>query len=284
MRGTAPSVPGRGSRGHGRIRPRGGLQGHFQGDRTVPRREIVEVGDVDDEILFDQLVPKGDSQRLETRASLVVGTDAIGSNQENEVRNGRCTVRRVGRSDVQQLLGDRLDERARSTMDQRRKLQRREGPPLELQLDSACRAFQDDRPLPGAVGSFVWQDCVARPSARLGQGGFQCIPLAGQHVTFRIKRLSVAVQSLGSLRESRDLLANQHLAPFPPLRLGDRRLACRLEPDSSPVSLPACLQLLRGRRFQCRHGFLRWIFRSARRYSWFGRFLNDCATGGCVTI
>jgi len=155
---------------------------------------------------------------------------------------------------------------------------------LELQLDSACRAFQDDRPLPGTVGPFVRQDSVTRPLARLGQGSFQCIALAGKHVTFRIQGLGFAVQSTGALRQSRNLLANQHFASFPPFRLRDSQLARDLEPDGAPIRLHAGLDLLYGRAPQYNQSFLGRVYRSSESCRRLGRFLNDAALGGCNII
>ena len=114
-------------------------------------------GDVDDQVLLDQLVTEGDPQRLQPPAGLVIGADAVRADQEDQVRDGRRTVRRLRLLDVQHLPGDRQHDRAGSRVDQRRELQHREG------LAAAAGASPRCPSTPGrsAAARCHWAPCRA---------------------------------------------------------------------------------------------------------------------------
>ena len=56
---------------------RRGHQRLFQRDGSVPGGEVIEIGHVDLEILVDELITEGNSQRLEPGSNLVVRTNAV---------------------------------------------------------------------------------------------------------------------------------------------------------------------------------------------------------------
>ena len=83
---------GRGPSGAGRSVLAGKLGG-FQRRRAVPGRQVVEVRELDGQFLLDQLVSEGDTQRLQPPASLIIGADAVRSDEEDEVRDRRVRRR-----------------------------------------------------------------------------------------------------------------------------------------------------------------------------------------------
>ena len=95
-----------------------GELGRLQRHRAIPGLHVVEVGDLDREVLLDQLVTEGDSQRLEPRAGLIIRADPVRADEEDEVRDGRRTVGRLGLLDMQHLPRDRQHDRAGSRVDQ----------------------------------------------------------------------------------------------------------------------------------------------------------------------
>ena len=59
------------------------------GEWNRPGRHVVEIWDIYDHILLDEFVSEGDTQRLQSGTSLVIGTDSVRSNHENQVGNDR---------------------------------------------------------------------------------------------------------------------------------------------------------------------------------------------------
>ena len=164
---------------------------------SVPRRQIVEVRDVDCQVLFNQLVAECDAQGLETRTGEIIGGDAVGPDQENDVRNRGSAVGSIGRLNVKKLAGDGLDERARSRVDARREFQRGECRSMRLEIRAPVGAFDHDRPAPGAVRPPVRQHGEARPLACLRQRGLGGVALALQDVPFGVQGVGVVLEFLG---------------------------------------------------------------------------------------
>ena len=63
--------------------------GQIQRHGAVPGLHIVEIGDVDRQVLLDQLVTERDPQRLEPRPRLIIGADAVRPDEEHEIRHRR---------------------------------------------------------------------------------------------------------------------------------------------------------------------------------------------------
>ncbi len=73
-------------RGHERL---------YQWNRSVPGSEVIEIRHVNLEILVDELVAEGNSERLQPGANLVVGANAVRADEEDEVGHNRGSVGRV---------------------------------------------------------------------------------------------------------------------------------------------------------------------------------------------
>jgi hypothetical protein len=84
------------SPGDRRFGPSRGFQRNVNRHGTVPSRDVIKIGNVDRKILIDELVPERDAERFQTRAGLVIGPNAIGPDQKNQVRNGRRSVGSLG--------------------------------------------------------------------------------------------------------------------------------------------------------------------------------------------
>ncbi len=116
-------APASGSPGRGSPRPRparsgrpGGLLDEGVGQArggTVPGLEVVEVGEVDLPVLVGQLVAEGDPQRFEPPPGLVIGADAVGADEEEDVGDDRLAVGGVAPLDPDRLAGHGRDERVR---------------------------------------------------------------------------------------------------------------------------------------------------------------------------
>ena len=65
---VAVPVPGSGAEfmAYAQLGPKRRFQRQIQWHRAVPGRQVVEVGDIDRQVLFDQLVAERDTQRLKT--------------------------------------------------------------------------------------------------------------------------------------------------------------------------------------------------------------------------
>ena len=57
-----------------------------------PLGEVRQVGILDRLILFDQLVAEGQAERFELGAGLVVGADAVGTDDEQDIRDDRGAI------------------------------------------------------------------------------------------------------------------------------------------------------------------------------------------------
>jgi hypothetical protein len=99
------------------LRSRRWHQGLFQGNCPIPGSRVVVVGNVDLEILLDQLVAEADAERFQACAGLVVGANAVGTNEKHEVRNNGSSVRRFGHLHAKELAGQRDDDRAGTGVD-----------------------------------------------------------------------------------------------------------------------------------------------------------------------
>jgi hypothetical protein len=74
---------------------RPGHQRLFQRDGSVPGGEVIEIGHVDLEILVDEFVAEGNSERLQPGTNLVIRANSIGPDEEDEVRYHRGPVGRL---------------------------------------------------------------------------------------------------------------------------------------------------------------------------------------------
>jgi hypothetical protein len=86
--------------------------------RTIPLLGVIEVGVVDLHVLIDKFVAERDPQRFEPSPSVVVRTDAIGADDEEDVRDRRRTVGTSRAMDSGQLTDDREEDRAGSSAEQ----------------------------------------------------------------------------------------------------------------------------------------------------------------------
>jgi hypothetical protein len=80
-----PVVPTR-RRGHQRLIQRNG---------SVPGGEVIEIGHVNLEILLDEFIAEGNSQRLQPGTDLVVRANAVRPDEEDEIGYHRGPVGRL---------------------------------------------------------------------------------------------------------------------------------------------------------------------------------------------
>jgi hypothetical protein len=133
------------------------------GGRPVPGLDVVEVGEVDFPVLVGQLVSEGDPERLEPPSGLVIGPDAVGPDEEEDVRDDRLAVGRLIALDPDCLACHDGDERIRSRAEAGRQLEEAEGDPLGPEDRHPVAALHHDRPAPRAVLAPMRQDRLARP-------------------------------------------------------------------------------------------------------------------------
>jgi hypothetical protein len=86
-----------------------------------------------------------------------------------------------------------------------------------------------------------------------------------EDISFRIEGIGLAFESLCSLAQTGDLLADQHLTPFPPLGLSDHRDSPRFPLPGAPVGFLGRRQFLGGRCGKPSNGLLRRIFLRRRK-------------------
>jgi hypothetical protein len=72
-----------------------GYQGLFQWNGSVPGGEVIEIRHVNLEILVDELVAEGNSERLQPGTNLVVRANAVRADEEDEVGHNRGSVGRI---------------------------------------------------------------------------------------------------------------------------------------------------------------------------------------------
>jgi hypothetical protein len=192
------------------IRPAlGDLAGVWAGGSDiVPLRRVIEVGEVDFLILFHELVTECDAQRLEPGTGNVVRPDAVGTDDEQNVRNARSAVGRQSRLGLQHLVRDGGDERVGSkSVGSSRHLEQRERGPVRLKCRGAVAALDHDRPLPGTGRALVGQDGErACSSASFHERFARIVAHSCQNVVFqreglglRLDRLRLGVQGIDLL-------------------------------------------------------------------------------------
>ena len=169
-------------------------------NRPVPGRDVVEVRHIHLQVLLDQLVAERDPQRLQLRPKLIVRTDSIWPDEEDEVRDDRRPVRRLRIPHTKKLLGDGQDDRARPGVDDRGEIQHRENRTFRPQGDHSFGAFEHDRSSPASVRSLVGKDRV-RPLVLLGLGHrrLQRITLPGKHITVVGQHVDLLIDLLDAL-------------------------------------------------------------------------------------
>jgi hypothetical protein len=103
---------------------------------------------------------------------------------------------------------------------------------------------------------------------RLGERGLERIPFAGQDVPLGVDGERILFERFGTLAERGDLLMDEHLATLPPLRFGDRGLACLLHCRRPAISLACGLGFPCDRAVHPRQDRRRGVLNRHRRDGW----------------